>query len=182
MLSGKRRAAVEHDARPHRVGVRFGIAQDRRRIREAARQRLAACHALERSSCHATPRASSALAKCVISVIAPTPGCSLQARERGGKLCRLEPQPVHAGVELDPHVERGAGRQIAQHVDLLGAVDDAREPVLGDDAKLARLEKAFEQHDALRVTGVAQPHRGFELDRRRTRRRRRSARAARSMP
>ncbi|MNT43972.1 hypothetical protein D3C72_1804710 [compost metagenome] len=60
---------------------------------------------------------------------------------------RVEADPVHAGVELEPHLQRSGQARVLDGLQLPGRVHHAPQLVLGDQRQLVGFEKAFEQQD-----------------------------------
>ena len=139
----------------------------------------------KRSSCHVRRRArSSAVAKCVMSVICADVARRLQARERraaaspGAKPRRFMP------VLILRNTSTGAlGGSRLQHAQLLRAVHHGGEAVLRRaSGSSRRSKKPSSSRMRWPKPGLAQAHRGVELEQRRSRRRRAAPCATRSDP
>ena len=74
-------------------------------------------------------------------------GSARSARMRRLKLFEPEAEPVHAGVDLQPHHEAVRPRVRFQQRDLLERVNHELEIVLRCTLELTCAEHAFEQHD-----------------------------------
>jgi hypothetical protein len=112
-----------------------------------------------------SPPSASASAKCVISVTVPScRGHRRQFAPHGRQLRGGQAEAIHAAVELE--VDRQATRQrgLAQHLQLLEAMQSPRQVVLGTDSQIGGLEKAFEQQNRLANAGLAQRDRLVEIE------------------
>jgi len=84
------------------------------------------------------------------------------ASERRGELARREPEPVHAGVDLEPQRQaRRIGRAF-EELDLRAIVHHEVEPLVHGLIELRGAEYPFEQYDAAPDAGCAQCERLLE--------------------
>ncbi|MOA03688.1 hypothetical protein D3C78_1232080 [compost metagenome] len=69
---------------------------------------------------------------------------------------RVEADPVHAGVELEPHLQRPRQARALQRFQLPGRVHHAPQILLGDQRQFVGFEEALEQQDRRTDAGRAQ--------------------------
>ena len=141
------RAAVEHDAGAHPVGVAPHGAAARRCWPATASPGRSRVASSKTACCHAMPRGPSASAKCVISVMSVDLRQRIQARPCAAVGPGREPEPVHAAVHLQEHALRLLRLVRREPVDLLAAMHHMPEVQARAKLQVARLEGAFEQQD-----------------------------------
>ncbi len=83
-------------------------------------------------------------------------GMRFQFFHHGRNLFRHKTQAVHAGIDLEPHLQGVATRVGIQHGKLLSAVNDAGQFVFGEQRQFVRLKETFQQQDGLAGARFAQ--------------------------
>ena len=74
-----------------------------------------------------------------------------------------EAEPVHAGIDLQVHIERTAQRGVLEHFDLARMVNHRGEVEAVDNIEVAGMEDPFQQENGMQETGLAQAHRLGEI-------------------
>ncbi len=165
---GKRRCAIEHDARAHEIAADLGIADHACGIGERARIGQPGAGALEHGE---------RFGDAVVLVGAREVHHQAYRRDRRRRpqaaayvrhIGRPESQPVHSGVDLDEDLERPRQDVGLQHAHLLDVVYNHGQPALREFRQLAFRKKPFEQQDAPLVVPLAQLDRSVELHQRET--------------
>ena len=112
---------------PHDVAADLGVAERRRpNWRASADTAGRGTPPSNTASGSASPSSSSARAKCVIRRSAATDSQRVEALDGAHDVGRRDPEAVHAGVDLDEHLERSPEPRELEHPHLLLAVHDDR--------------------------------------------------------
>jgi hypothetical protein len=87
-----------------------------------------------------------------------------EALDQRSHIAGAKAKPVHAGIDLDEHLERPRKLRGLQHAHLVFVVHDGRQSACGQLRQLPRIEKSLEQEDATRVVHSAQANRRVEFE------------------
>ena len=80
------------------------------------------------------------------------------SREQFRQAFGLEPETVHACVELDPHIERAVESLLLERLQLRIIMNDWRQSIALKFRKLGRVEKSGQQTDRLRQARLPYLH------------------------
>ena len=143
--------------------MRLRMAQNRRRVRDRARERPPRRDALE--FLHLPFDAALVVrSREVRHQSDPLHGAMrCQQVERRHRFGRSESKPVHAGVDLEHDVELRPGRRRIEHLELGTLMNRNRKIMLHGQRHFRRFEQAFEQCDAFAVACFAQSYRRFDF-------------------
>jgi hypothetical protein len=158
-LSGERRDAVEHDAGPHPVRTGLRPCNETGRVRDASLAGKTRGRGRESRELRARRKAVGALGVGEMgrdSELLGYESAGAKPRDGMGGLFGREPEPAHAGVDLEPGTKRLRAPPGFQQRELFILVDEWLETLVHGDFELPGIAESLQQHDACRARRLAQ--------------------------